>query len=146
MTTDIENIKEALSKIARIRWSRTGATVCIPETEDFAGKALSITGLDKRYGRALAAYIAVVNPVAISDLLADAERYRYLAGYCKNTSEHWGGRWSIIVNGPVPTKDDEEDAFDAAIDAAREKQKKWNIEKDALVRWARLSEEIGEEK
>jgi len=48
----------------------------------------------------------------------DAQRYRWVAGHCRSTSEHWGGRWSIVVEGPCPAKHDEEDAFDAAIDAA----------------------------
>lgn len=48
----------------------------------------------------------------------DARRYRWLAGHCRSTSEHWGGRWSIIVDGPAPKAHDSEDAFDAAIDAA----------------------------
>lgn len=54
----------------------------------------------------------------------DAERYRWIAGHCRSTSEHWGGRWSIIVDGPCPTAHDDEDAFDAAIDAARSKEHK----------------------
>ena len=57
-------------------------------------------------------------------LKADAERYRWLAGHCRSTSEHWGGRWSIIIEGPCPTAHDSEDAFDAAIDAARSKERK----------------------
>ncbi len=48
----------------------------------------------------------------------DARRYRWIAGHCRSTSEHWGGRWSIVVEGPCPAKHDEEDAFDDAIDAA----------------------------
>lgn len=48
----------------------------------------------------------------------DARRYRWIAGHCRSTSEHWGGRWSIIVDGPAPKAHDSEDAFDAAIDAA----------------------------
>lgn len=48
----------------------------------------------------------------------DARRYRWIAGHCRITSEHWGGRWSIIVDGPAPKAHDSEDAFDAAIDAA----------------------------
>ena len=58
----------------------------------------------------------------IERLRADAERYRWLAGFCRSTSEHWGGRWSIVVEGPAPTRPDEEDAFDAAIDAAMKGQ------------------------
>lgn len=55
----------------------------------------------------------------VEALRADAERYRWLAAHCRSTAEHWGGRWSIIVDGPAPVQHDEEDAFDAAIDAAR---------------------------
>lgn len=48
----------------------------------------------------------------------DAARYRWLAGHCRSTSEHWGGRWSIVVDGPAPKSHDSEDDLDAAIDAA----------------------------
>lgn len=51
-------------------------------------------------------------------LAADAARYRWLAGHCRSTSEHWGGRWSIVVEGPAPKSHDSEDDFDDAIDAA----------------------------
>ena len=54
----------------------------------------------------------------LAEAKLDAERYRWLAGHCRSTSEHWGGRWSIIVDGPAPKAHDSEDAFDAAIDAA----------------------------
>ena len=49
----------------------------------------------------------------------DAARYRWLAASCRSTSEHWGGRWSIIIDGPAPKSHDSEDDFDAAVDAAR---------------------------
>ena len=52
------------------------------------------------------------------DALEDAARYRWLASHCRSTSEHWGGRWSIVVEGPAPKSRDSEDDFDAAIDAA----------------------------
>ena len=55
----------------------------------------------------------------IDELREDAECYRWIAAYCRSTAEHWGGRWSIVVEGPAPTRDDDEDAFRAAIDAAR---------------------------
>ena len=61
-------------------------------------------------------------PVAHGDA-EDAARYRFLAGHCRSTSEHWGGRWSIIVDGPAPKSHDSEDDFDAAIDAARSQAK-----------------------
>lgn len=52
-------------------------------------------------------------------VLEDAARYRFLAEHCRSTSEHWGGRWSIIINGPAPKSHDSEDDFDEAVDAAR---------------------------
>ena len=52
-------------------------------------------------------------------VLEDAARYRFLAGHCRSTSEHWGGRWSIVVDGPAPKSHDSEDDFDEAVDAAR---------------------------
>lgn len=57
-------------------------------------------------------------PVAQGDA-EDAARYRWLAAHCRSTAEHWGGRWSIVVDGPAPKSHDSEDDFDAAIDAAR---------------------------
>jgi len=53
-----------------------------------------------------------------SDVVRDAARYRFLAAHCRRTPEHWGGRWSIVIEGPCPERQDCEDAFDAAIDAA----------------------------
>lgn len=54
----------------------------------------------------------------LSDDAKDAARYRFLAGHCRSTSEHWGGRWSIVVDGPAPKSHDSEDDFDDAVDAA----------------------------
>ena len=51
----------------------------------------------------------------------DAARYRWLAEHCRSTREHWGGRWSIVVEGPAPKSHDSEDDLDAAIDAAMNK-------------------------
>ena len=56
-------------------------------------------------------------------VLEDAARYRFLAAHCRSTPEHWGGRWSIVVEGPAPKSHDSEDDFDAAIDAARAQAK-----------------------
>ena len=56
---------------------------------------------------------------AANSVLGDAARYRFIAGHCRSTSEHWGGRWSIIVDGPAPKSHDSEDDFDEAVDAAR---------------------------
>jgi len=52
-------------------------------------------------------------------LWADAERYRWLAKHGRSTSEHWGGRWSIAIEGPCPKSHNSEVDFAAAIDAAR---------------------------
>lgn len=57
-------------------------------------------------------------PSVPADVVRDAERYRWLAGYCRSTSEHWGGRWSIIIDGPAPKTHDSEDDLDDAIDSA----------------------------
>ena len=56
-----------------------------------------------------------------AELWADAERYWWLAKHGRSTSEHWGGRWSIVIDGPCPKSHNSEDDFDAAIDAARSK-------------------------
>ena len=55
----------------------------------------------------------------VQAIAEDAARYRFLAAHCRSTPEHWGGRWSIVVEGPAPKSHDSEDDFDAAIDAAR---------------------------
>ena len=55
----------------------------------------------------------------VAGLREDARRYRWLASHCRSTPEHWGGRWSIVIEGPVPKTQNSEDDFDAAIDAAR---------------------------
>ena len=52
------------------------------------------------------------------DVVRDAERYRFLAERCRSASEHWRGRWWIVIDGPAPKSHDSEDDFDAAIDAA----------------------------
>ena len=66
------------------------------------------------------ANIAPTPPAQAADSVQeDAARYRWLAASCRSTSEHWGGRWSIVVDGPAPKSHDSEDDFDAAIDAGR---------------------------
>lgn len=69
----------------------------------------------------LAAIAALVKPKPAppsDDVVKDAARYRFLAGHCRSTSEHWSGRWSIVVDGPAPKSHDSEDDFDEAVDAA----------------------------
>lgn len=50
--------------------------------------------------------------------MKDAERYRWLAAHTRRTSEHWGGRWSIVIDGPAPKSHNSKDDLDDAIDAA----------------------------
>ena len=50
-------------------------------------------------------------------------RIRWIASHCRRTEEHLGGRWSIVIEGPSPSTNDNEDDFYAAIDAAREAEK-----------------------
>lgn len=50
-----------------------------------------------------------------------AARYRYLVTKGRLIPEHWGGRWSIVVESRSP-KGTEKEHIDAAIDAARAKQ------------------------
>ena len=65
-----------------------------------------------------------------AEIVKDAERYRWLAAKCRSTSEHWGGRWSIVVDGPAPATSNSEDDFDAAIDAAIAAQSAWSAQGD----------------
>ena len=50
--------------------------------------------------------------------MKDAERYRWLTTHARTTSEHWGGRWSIVIDGPAPERHGCKEALDEAIDAA----------------------------
>jgi|GEM_PF-2988825 len=59
--------------------------------------------------------------VTLGKAQEDAKRYRFLAADCRKTSEHWGGRWSIVIDGPAPEMPDREEDFDASIDAAMRK-------------------------
>ena len=71
------------------------------------------------YGeRGIPLYTAPQPAPPSDDVVKDAARYRFLAGHCRSTSEHWGGRWSIVVDGPAPKSHDSEDDFDEAVDAA----------------------------
>jgi len=54
----------------------------------------------------------------VERLRADAERYRWLRECARATSEHWGGRWSLVTEGPAP-ENATSAGIDAAIDAAR---------------------------
>jgi hypothetical protein len=54
----------------------------------------------------------------VERLRADAERYRWLRECARATSEHWGGRWSLVTEGPAP-ENATPAGIDAAIDAAR---------------------------
>ena len=47
----------------------------------------------------------------------DAARYRWLSMDCRSSGEHWGGRWSIVIDGPAPDTYNYS-GVSAAIDAA----------------------------
>ena len=57
--------------------------------------------------------------MAADSVLEDVARYRWLVAHCRSTSEHWGGRWSIVVDGPAPELENGEYLIDEAIDKAR---------------------------
>src|SRR3546814_11120504 len=76
--TDHQKLRELLAGLPRVAWSKYRSTVEIPETEDFAGKKLPICGLEKQYARRLAAYIAAVNPLAVSALLDELDMQRQI--------------------------------------------------------------------
>lgn len=71
MTTkpSLEAMREAAAAVPRELWTRYAATVSIPETDDWAGKSLSITGLDRPVARAYARHIAAANPANVLALL-----------------------------------------------------------------------------
>ena len=59
---------------------------------------------------------------ASADVARDAERYRWLLENARATAEHWGGRWSLVIDSPAPGKDASSEAINAAIDAAINRQ------------------------
>jgi hypothetical protein len=61
-------------------------------------------------------------PVLTADVARDAERYRWLLENARATAEHWGGRWSLVIDSPAPGKDASSEAINAAIDAAINRQ------------------------
>ena len=56
----------------------------------------------------------------IDTLRADAERYRWLTQFARLIPEHWGGRWSLVIDGPSPCGYSKE-AIDVAVYNAKEK-------------------------
>lgn len=88
----------------------------VNELRDIAIQYHSTQQLRERIARAV---VPAFKARVAGSVLEDAARYRFLAEHCRSTSEHWGGRWSIIINGPAPKSHDSEDDFDEAVDAAR---------------------------
>ncbi|MCV6799341.1 ead/Ea22-like family protein [Achromobacter ruhlandii] len=62
-------LREAACAVPRVRWSRTAASVYIPETDDCAGTVISITGLHRPVARAYARHIAAASPSNVLALL-----------------------------------------------------------------------------
>lgn len=73
MADKYADLRAALDAVPCVKWTASRSTVHIPEAEDWAGKGLSITGLDKQVARKLARYIADTHPVAIRALLAERD-------------------------------------------------------------------------
>lgn len=99
------------------------ASECIPVYADPAPVALQKKSADATSVAAMKQALEALETLRKSkpltdDVVRDAERYRWLAGFCSSTSEHWGGRWSIVIEGPAPKSHDSEDDLDDAIDAA----------------------------
>ena len=63
-----------------------------------------------------------IQPEPPADVARDAERYRWLLENARATAEHWGGRWSLVIDSPAPGKDASPEAINAAIDAAIERE------------------------
>src|SRR5574343_7623 len=59
---------------------------------------------------------------APADVARDAERYRWLRDKCRATGEHWGGRWSLVIEGPCPDGEKSSGAIDKAFDVAIKRQ------------------------
>ena len=89
--------------------------------EQVRGRMKYQWGADQRvsFDEVWAEALALKKAAQTDSVQEDAARYRWLAASCRSTSEHWGGRWSIIIDGPAPKSHDSEDDFDAAVDAAR---------------------------
>ena len=99
-----------------------------PPLPDFEEVEQHIYGASRRYipkdmlepiHELMRAYVDADRAMRAARDAEDAARCRWLAAYCRSTAEHWGGRWSIIVEGPPPKSHTSEDDFYAAIDAAR---------------------------
>lgn len=71
-----QTLREAAAAVPRVKWTASRSNVTIPETEDWAGKSIIITGLDKQVARKLARYIADANPATIQALLAERDALR----------------------------------------------------------------------
>ncbi|MBN3270152.1 hypothetical protein CUR95_24130 [Bordetella bronchiseptica] len=66
-------MREAAAAVPRMFWGRSNTTVHIPETEDWAGKDLSITGLARVVGKAYARHIAAASPANVLHLLEERD-------------------------------------------------------------------------
>jgi len=67
--TVADQLREAAQQVPRMFWGRSNTTVHIPETEDWAGKDLCITGLSRPVGKAYARHIAAASPANVLSLL-----------------------------------------------------------------------------
>lgn len=81
MTASHTKIRNALFAVPNSQWTASGATVTIPETDDWPGQQISIKGVHKQVSRRLARYLATVNPAAINALVSDHDRMKATLEY-----------------------------------------------------------------
>src|SRR5690606_3614845 len=98
VTDQYEKLRSALDAVPCVKWTASRSTVRIPETEDWAGKDLCITGMDKQVARKLARYIADAGPETIRALLIERDQYaRILAGLPQDAID--GGWTAAGISG-----------------------------------------------
>ena len=104
VTTDAGRVAALEAEIARLRDEHAVALALVADVRFACGD----------YGQRMQPELLEY----LRELAADAARYRWLAAHARSTSEHWGGRWSLVIDGPAPVQHNSEDALDEAVDAA----------------------------
>jgi len=117
MTDNYAELRAAAEKLPRVKWTKTRSTVCIPETEDAAGKDLPINGLDKQYARHLATYIAAANPETIRSLLAERDA---IASEVETLRSH-----NALLRASIAQVEAENDRLREALDQLRQDAARW---------------------
>jgi hypothetical protein len=102
MKTKYDALAELAAKVPLEKWTCSGATVHIPETEEWAGKELSIAGLDKSVARAYARHIAAANPETFFGLIDDVKALaEALTEVTASLAWNAHGECRAIHDGPI---------------------------------------------